>query len=180
MTLAWHFVGDTLRDGTPVPPDGETLRHDGELVMCRSGLHASERIIDALDYAPGPIICRVRCGGKVERSGDKLVCTERTILWRVEGTDLLREFARQCASDVAHLSYMPGRLAANYANAAASAAARAATRAAPYIAAAAASAAGYATDAARHAVAASWDATGDAARDAQNERLTGMVEAAQP
>jgi hypothetical protein len=51
--IAWHFCGDTLRDGRPIPPDGEKLIHDGELVMCVSGLHASKNILDALTYAPG-------------------------------------------------------------------------------------------------------------------------------
>lgn len=37
---AWHFVGTTLRDGRPVPADGVTLRHDGPLRLCASGLHA--------------------------------------------------------------------------------------------------------------------------------------------
>lgn len=100
MTLAWHFCGATLRDGRPVPPDGVKLVHDGELVMCKSGLHASERIIDALLYAPGNTICRVECGGKIKRDTDKLVCTERTILWRVDGEKVLREFARWCALQV--------------------------------------------------------------------------------
>ena len=104
---AWHFVGATLRDGRAVPPDGETLIHDGPLKLCASGLHASERIIDALQYAPGDTVCRVRCDGEILRDADKWVCTQRTILWRVDATDLLRRFARQCALDVAHLWKMP-------------------------------------------------------------------------
>ena len=36
----WHFVGDTLRDGRPVPPDGEWLEHTGPIDWCRSGLYA--------------------------------------------------------------------------------------------------------------------------------------------
>ena len=99
----WHFVGDTLRDGRSVPADGEKLTHDGELVMCRSGLHASESIIDALQYAPGSTICRVEVSGEILTSTNKLVASERTILWRVEGHTLLRKFARQCALDVIHL-----------------------------------------------------------------------------
>ena len=59
---AWHFVGEMLRDGRPVPPDGEWLVHDGKLVMCESGYHASEQLLDALYYAPGSIICRVEMG----------------------------------------------------------------------------------------------------------------------
>ena len=100
---AWHFVGDTLRGGSPIPADGELLHHTGSVAICRSGLHASERIIDALTYAPGNIICRVECGGIVDTQSDKLVCRERTILWRIDGEELVREFARKCALDVIHL-----------------------------------------------------------------------------
>ena len=100
---AWHFVGDTLRGGSPIPADGKLLHHTGSVAICRSGLHASERIIDALTYAPGNIICRVECGGIVDTQSDKLVCRERTILWRIDGEELVREFARKCALDVIHL-----------------------------------------------------------------------------
>lgn len=51
--FAWHFVGETLRDGRPVPPDGEWLTHDGVCVLCESGLHASRDPFDALYHAPG-------------------------------------------------------------------------------------------------------------------------------
>jgi len=99
-TLAWHFVGGALRDGRPVPEDGETLVHDGPVKMCASGLHASRRMLDALTYAPGYTVCRVRCEDVVAEDYDKLVCRRRTILWRVEAEDLLRDFARRCALDV--------------------------------------------------------------------------------
>jgi hypothetical protein len=100
---AWHFVGDTLRDGRPVPADGEVLVHKGPLKLCASGLHASKNILDALQYAPGSIICRVEVGGEIIRDNDKLVCTERTILWRASVEQVLRKFARMCALDVMHL-----------------------------------------------------------------------------
>lgn len=38
---AWHFTNGKLRDGGPVPAVGETLIHEGPVVMCESGLHAS-------------------------------------------------------------------------------------------------------------------------------------------
>lgn len=84
--LAWHFVGAALRDGNPVPADGETLVHYGPVQLCESGLHASRSLLDAARYAPTRTrwICRVRCGGEVHEAPDKLVCTERTILWRVD------------------------------------------------------------------------------------------------
>ena len=99
--LAWHFVDEALRDGQPLPPDGEKLTHGAAPSLCVSGLHASERIIDALKYAPGNTICRVECEDLATRQDDKLVCATRTVLWRVDGEELLREFARKVALDVA-------------------------------------------------------------------------------
>ena len=191
--LAWHFVGATLRDGRPVPADGEALRHDGPLVMCESGLHASVRIIDALQYALGETICRVECGGEVDRGVDKLVATKRMILWRVDGKKLLRKFARTCTLDVAHLWKMPkvvrqyletgdealravaSAVASDAAWAAVSAVASAVARAATWAAASAAASAA-AAGAANAAAWAARAAARDAASDAQNVRLTAIVE----
>ena len=100
---AWHFVNETLRDGRPIPPDGEWLVHDGELIMCGSGLHASVRILDALIYAPGNTICRVEVDGEILHDDDKLVAEKRKILWRIEGEQVLTAFARWCALQVVHL-----------------------------------------------------------------------------
>ena len=168
MIEAWHFVNDTLRDGQPVPADGETLVHDGELRLCLSGLHASEDILDALEYAPGHTICRVRCGGKIKKSIDKLVCSERTILWRVDGSDLLLEFARWSALQVVHL-WQPPDVVLRYLKTgdesireAAGAAAWDAARAAAW-------------DAAR---AAAWDATRAAARAAARSAARSAARAA--
>lgn len=101
--MAWHFVGKTLRDGRDIPPDGVELVHDGDLLLCVCGLHASERLIDALSYAPGNILCRVKCGGRIQKSDDKLVCTRRTIEWRLDSEEVLLAFADQLAT-------MPHRL----------------------------------------------------------------------
>ena len=100
---AYHFVGPTLRDGRPVPPDGEWLEHDGPCVMCESGLHASRHPFDALRYAPGSTLCMVECEDVVEEDSDKFVCRRRRIVRRIDATDLLRRFARAQASKVLHL-----------------------------------------------------------------------------
>jgi hypothetical protein len=100
---AWHFVGAKLRDGRPVPKDGVKLVHPGPPKICQSGLHASLRPWDALQYAPGSTLCLVECGGTVRHQADKLVCTERTILVRMDATLLLREFARMQALSLVHL-----------------------------------------------------------------------------
>lgn len=206
--LAWHFVGATLRDGRPIPADGERLEQGGEIIPCQNGFHASERIIDALKNAPGDTICRVECSGVVRFHGDpidKLASSVRVIQWRVNGEALLRQFARECALEVAHLWDMPAivreyleagdnskRYAARAAatGAAARYAARAAVTgtAARYASWAAAEAAARynswaaASAAAQYAAwAATWAATWAAARAAtwaaQNARLTALVEA---
>ena len=100
---AWHFVADTLRDGRPIPADGETLRFSAEPILCVQGLHASVDPFDALQYAPGETLCLVQCGGKIIHGNDKLVCTERTIIARCDATPGLRYFARMQALSVAHL-----------------------------------------------------------------------------
>lgn len=104
---AWHFVGKTLRDGRPIPADGRWLIHRGPIVPCESGLHASVRLIDALRHAPGATVCRVVVRGEIIHEADKLVASRRKIMWRIDATDLLYAFARQCALDVAHLWNMP-------------------------------------------------------------------------
>jgi len=81
---------------------GETLRVDGELKMCRRGLHASRRVIDALNYAPGPVLCRVDVRGVAAQDNDKLVAGERTVIWGYDASDVLLDFARRCALDVVH------------------------------------------------------------------------------
>ena len=146
---AWHFTNGALRNGDPIPADGEVLRWDGDCVMCESGLHASERIIDALKYAPGNMIHRVECDGIEDTHDDKLVCRARTILWRINGETLLRDFARQCAFDVIQLWEAP-RIVRDYLETG-DESKRAAARAA------------------------AWAAAGGAARAAQNERLEKMV-----
>ena len=76
---AWHFTGVALRDGRPIPAVGEWLVHNGEVVICNSGLHASERLLDALRYAPGLTLHRVTCEDVVGEQEDKLVCRRRRI-----------------------------------------------------------------------------------------------------
>jgi len=100
---AYHFVGETLRDGRPVPKDGEWLVHEGEVEMCESGLHASKHPFDALQYAPGETLCLVEVEDVVGRGDDKLVCRRRKIVARFDATELLRSFARKQALKVIHL-----------------------------------------------------------------------------
>jgi hypothetical protein len=96
---AWHFLleGHKLRDTRDAPPDGVWLSHWGTPHLCHWGLHASRDVWDALHHAPGTILCLVDCAGQVIESQDKLVCTERRIVARMETAELLAEFARIAA-----------------------------------------------------------------------------------
>ena len=176
--LAWHFLsdkgklanGDRRREMV-----GRTLVHRGPLVLCEGGLHASVRAIDALQYAPGPWVCRVECGGKIVRGDDKLVCSRRKTLAMVDATDTLRHFARLCALDVIDKWDAPA-IVREYLETG-DESKRAAARAAAWDAARdAAWAAAWA--AARYARDAAWAAARDAAwdaRDAQSRRLVALL-----
>src|SRR5690606_392190 len=103
--VGWHFVAADrrlrwpLRRGEPRPvvEPGQTLRVEGPPVLCKRGLHASRRGLDALQYAPGPVVCRVRLGGEIVEGADKAASTERTVLWLADATRVLHEFALWCA-----------------------------------------------------------------------------------
>lgn len=104
--LAWHFLGADWRtvEGGLLVEAGKPLIHMGDLLPCRSGLHASIRAIDALSYARGPVVTLVECEGEfVDHGQDKFVCRKRTALWGYDCTEELWTFARLCALDVLHL-----------------------------------------------------------------------------
>ena len=164
--IAYHFVGNALRDGSPVPPDGTWLVHSGPLEMCRIGLHASVDPFDALQYAPGPILCKVEVQGRILHQADKLVAEQRKITARFDASPLLRLSARKCAQDVLHLWDAP-QIVKDYLNTGEETLRAAAGDAAWAAARAAAGAWAAAGDAAWAAAwAAAWDAAWAAARDA--------------
>ncbi len=196
MIKAWHFVGDKLRDGCPIPKDGVWLEYCGHLKMCVSGLHASKDPFDALQYAPGSTLCKVECAGTIIEGDDKLVCSKRRIVARMDFEEPLRYFARMQALSVIHLYDAPDVVldylmtgdkslrAAAWAAArdaawdAANAAARAAASAAAWDAANIA-ASDAANAAARDAAsAAAWDAANAAARDAASDAANAAAWAA--
>lgn len=178
---AWHFVNEskTFRydDKTKVVVGKKYCVNPEKLELCAFGLHASIRPIDAIEYAPGPIVCRVKLSGKIIHSDDKLVASERTVLWMADATNTLHEFACLCADDVLPLfeakypddkrprlaieakrKWLRGEIT-DEGLAAARAAVCDAARAA-------------AGDA---ALAAAWDAARAAVRDRQNQRLEEML-----
>lgn len=191
----WHFC--EIRDGKPMLRDGrplvigERIEHDGPLVICERGLHWSERLIDALEYAPGPYLCRVLGeGGEWQGHDDKLVGRARTALCGFDATRVLREFAARIAycallaerergrdphpdswaAVASAMDFAAGRIDAKRLSAACAAAWAAARDSARDSAWAAAWAA------ARNAAwAAAMDSARDSARDAANDMLTAAV-----
>ncbi len=96
----WHFLRESRTlgyDDNRHVAVGEMLTVDGDPELCMWGLHASKRAIDALVYAPGPLVCRVDVGGKIVEGDDKFVGTSRKVLWMADATKVLHEFACWCA-----------------------------------------------------------------------------------
>lgn len=196
--LGWHFAhvdGTPAHGRLPEPvATGAVFEVAPPLIMCKRGLHASVMAIDALKYAQGPLVSRVRCSGEILEQDDKLCCSSREHLWVVDATRTLHEFALEVAEGALTREREAGRepderlwaalevkrrWLAGAATEEALAAAWAAARDARDAASAAASAARDAASAAAWwaaARAAAWDA----ARDAQNARLEGMLMALEP
>ena len=109
-TKGWHFLQTNkhLRWGTKevVKPGGH-YSCKGKISLCENGLHASKTILDALYYAPGPVVCRVEVWGDVVRSSDKLAGRNRAVLWMLDATNVLHEFACRCAEDALALVKKP-------------------------------------------------------------------------
>ena len=180
-TLAWHFVNDTLRDGQPIPADGEWLEFHGECRMCESGLHASRQPFDALQFAPGATLCLVEIDGIVAEEDNKLVCSRRKIIARMDASELLWYFARMQALSVVDKWDAPD-VVLDYLmtgdedlRAAAWDAARAAARAAAWAAARNAAWAAARDAAWAAAWAAAWDAARAAARAAARQEFNDYV-----
>ena len=102
--LAYHFLkSDMCSHEGHEPPwkEGETRTLDGEIVICAHGYHASRTAWDALQFAPGPVLCLVEVE-PVEEHTDKLVSRSRRLIKAVNVERELREFAADCAERVLH------------------------------------------------------------------------------
>jgi hypothetical protein len=184
MQLGWHFCALDKHD-RPVMRDG-TLLHlgilyefTGPLVVCSQGYHDSERVIDALKYAPGPFLCRVLSSGDIG-GGDKRVSRFRMAIAGANVERALHEFSakiaycallaeresgrepdpRSWAAVRTKLAWLDGQISGAELGAVRTAYAAAAAAAAAW------DAAGSAAGSAAYAAAAAWDAAGSAAGSA--------------
>ena len=91
--MGWHWLHNdrTLRYGNDPRVLGTyDLRHvPGTPELRHSGLHWSERVNDALNYAQGSIICRVECWGETVHGDDKAASEYRQIRWWVDAERVL-------------------------------------------------------------------------------------------
>ena len=105
--LAWHFLAADGRQRVYLPNGGTRpgkLVNVGQvsaccppLILCKHGLHASVCILDALQYAPGPVCCRVEMSGTILEGSGKFCSTRRRVLAMADITTILHEFACDCA-----------------------------------------------------------------------------------
>lgn len=103
---AWHFIRSDRRlgydsSGLIVEPGFVySIERDRTPKICIYGMHGSRHPFDALKYAAGPVVCRVRIWGAVEHGGNKLVGRNREVLWMADASKELRLFACWCVRRV--------------------------------------------------------------------------------
>lgn len=98
----WHFAISERKTRYSNEPiiEGKTLSASGPLCLCENGMHASLDILDALHYAPGPILSLVKLSGFIIRGSDKVCARHRKHLRVVDITPQLQKFALWCAEEV--------------------------------------------------------------------------------
>jgi len=101
--LGWHFLSKDrrLRGGSrEIVRAGRTLDFAGRPKLHVHGFHASRQVIDALIYAPGPIVERVELGGTIVTGTGVAVAQTRTTLWMADVTRILHEFTSDVVEDL--------------------------------------------------------------------------------
>lgn len=106
--LGWHFVRDDRRlghDATNVTvAPGYSYYYEGKTPkLCVRGLHGSEFALDALRYANGDIISRIRLMRVTERDDDQAVAWQRDVLAVADARQELRLFACWSVRQAWHL-----------------------------------------------------------------------------
>lgn len=76
---------------------GQTHTVKGEIKLCKNGLHASQRLLDALYYAPGNTLYLVELEGDMDIDAGIVAARSRTYLAEYNAADVLMSFARKQA-----------------------------------------------------------------------------------
>lgn len=110
--MAWNFLDADRRErfgARGVLGAGMRSVVPGPVVVRRHGLHASRSALQALRYAPGPIVCRVELGGQIRSDAGLVAATERTVLWLSDAGRATHEFAVWCAEQALRGEAAQGR-----------------------------------------------------------------------
>lgn len=104
---AWHFLNKEcqLRYRTQELVEvGKKYYASGPLAICKNGMHACIRVIDALQYAPGYTLCYVTCGGDIVQHGNELCSRWRRVERMMDATKLLHEFSCNIAEEMLQIT----------------------------------------------------------------------------
>lgn len=96
----YHFLKADMKSGIGNEPPwvvGESRSITDPPVLCRLGYHASSTPFEALQYAPGSVLCLVELTGVVLVDSDKAVGQGRRLVAAVNVERELRLFACDCA-----------------------------------------------------------------------------------
>ena len=78
---------------------GKWVKHEGELKLCKSGLHASETPLESLNYVYGDRWFSVEAKGEIKKDDDKFVASEMRLVKEIEVKKVLVKFAILCARE---------------------------------------------------------------------------------
>lgn len=98
--LGWWFGPD---DGSLPRWPGETVAtgyvyttDEPTIALCKTGLHGSPTVYDALEYAPGARLSRVRVWGEIDSDREKFCGRNREHIAVIDASALLRIWACWC------------------------------------------------------------------------------------
>jgi hypothetical protein len=101
MKTLWKSMALGLRSGmgNNTWTIGKWEKHDGTLIMCQSGFHASVRAIDAMSYVACEVLAEVEVRGKKLVQEDKQCWSEmrvvKAFLWEKKDSVALSVFAAE-------------------------------------------------------------------------------------
>lgn len=118
--LGWHILPadmhlNAVHNGDDrVVKIGKTLSVEGVISCCVHGLHACERAVDALSYAPDAriVFTRVESWGDIDEESNKYAARNRKVLWVVSSENTVRvvvQWALECAKQALERERAAGR-----------------------------------------------------------------------
>jgi hypothetical protein len=79
---AWKVIKKGMKsdNGNITWKKDQWREHEGDVKICNSGFHASDKLIDAIRYVTPGIICRVEYDDIVDKEDDKFVCRKMRVI----------------------------------------------------------------------------------------------------